>query len=305
MKTILESYDDKKTAIDLSANVRKGLRILLANQTEQVFSAQKKFTQCSYDPETLHQLRVHLRRLRAFLLFAKPVLKTDRYAYWQDNLKTWNRTTNLLRETDVLLILWHDITASAVMPEKDAEAVNTLIKNHRKNLSKELKGNMLNGRFIENITNFYLWLNKDIFISKLGKISLKKFAVKRIKKWSADMQKAGTDLHAQDTDELHQLRIIGKKVRYIIEGLKLDPNNIVLENLKTLQDDFGIIHDTDIYTETFKELAAAHSDKKMNKAVKIIMDKTESMKTEAYNKLDQDWSRFLQNINLWLKIGIN
>lgn len=305
MKSISETCNDKKTSIDLSANVRKGLRILLARQTEQVFSVQKKFIQCSHDPEALHQLRVHLRRLRAFLLFAKPVLKIDGYVYWQDKLRTWNRATNLLRETDVLFVLWHDITASAAISEKDAESVNTLIKKHRQKLSEELKADMLNGKFAEMITDFSLWLNKNIFLPKLEKVSLKKFAGKRLKKWIINMKKAGIDLNARDIVELHQLRIAGKKVRYIIEGLNLDQNNIVSENLKTLQDDLGTIHDAAVYTETFKKLITAHSNKTMNKAVKIVMDKTDSMKAESYNKLNKDWAAFLQNINIWLKSEIN
>ncbi|MHC1746592.1 MAG: CHAD domain-containing protein [Negativicutes bacterium] len=292
----------QEAAIDLSVSAEAGLTRLMTSQAERVFAAQKDFIRRYDDPETLHQLRVQIRRLRAFLLFAKPVLNNDGYLQWKDSLKSWGHSMNVLRDIDVLLALWRELAALTDIRQEDVETLENVVQTERKNLIEELRTDIINGKSTMMLLGFELWLHKNAFLLKAAKLVLKKFSLNRLKKWVLAMHEMGNEIGAKNITELHQLRITGKKVRYTMEGLKLDPDNLVIKNLKILQDDLGNIHDAGLQAETLKKIVKNPSDQIMNRNVGIIIGWTAKARCVSQQKLDKDWLVFLQNTKRWLKV---
>ncbi len=291
---------NKRMMLDPAVSVQDGLTSLMADQTKQVFRAQKTFVLQADDPESLHQLRVQLRRLRAFLSFAKPVLDHDGYIRWSGALREWNHAMNLPREIDVLLDLWHHIPISSEgISGEDSKRIEILIRTHRRDLAEELKTD-ISGRYMVMLLDFRSWLDDDPFVFWPKEPVLKRFAVRRLDQWIGRMQKTAAALDTENMTELHQLRITGKKVRYIMEGLDLDPKNTVLKELKKLQDDLGMIHDAGLHAETLRKMSTDSSAEVIRRAVEILTEQTAGMEAETRRELDTDWLDFLRDVRGWL-----
>jgi len=202
---------------------------------------------------------------------------------------------------DVLIGLYHEIAASSNLGGENADPLQIVLQTNRKEEVEKVKEDLLTGKITAMLLRFTLWLNENAFVPKARKMKLKKFTIKRLQKWIGRMQEMGGELDTKTMPELHQLRITGKKVRYAIEGLKLDRNDRVLKNFKMLQDDLGNIHDAAVQAEALEKLISNHTGKIMHRNMGILIGWTARMKYESQQKLNKDWAVFCHNINLWQK----
>ncbi|HWQ62542.1 MAG TPA: CYTH domain-containing protein, partial [Negativicutes bacterium] len=83
-----------------------GTRNLIAGQIGMVFAAYEAFGADRGDAETIHRLRVQLRRLRSLLSLARPLADPEEYESWQQELGALSQTTHGLREADVVAAAW-------------------------------------------------------------------------------------------------------------------------------------------------------------------------------------------------------
>ena len=98
---MLSDKSDSSHKSDSSQSLGK-IRETLVLHAHQVLTEREKFLSDPSEPETAHQLRVSIRRLRSLLTFIKPFQKTKQNASMQAVLKSVVTELSYLRELDVL-----------------------------------------------------------------------------------------------------------------------------------------------------------------------------------------------------------
>lgn len=196
----------------------------------------------------VHELRVTLHRIRSLLELSS--IKTQ-------NLKKLDKALGKVRDLDVAIGNAKDYGIDShelkIKRKQKSKAARRLLQDKKKKIIKDLK--LIPHKF-ENKVN--------------------------LKQTSANLKEAITQYdHQLKDEELHQVRISLKKVRYLLEavGKPVDP-------LRKIQDQLGEVHDLQVLSEYFDNNPHLKNDKKIKsltarKAVKSAF----TLATQQLNQL--------------------
>ena len=181
------------------------------------------------DPEALHDLRVELRRLRAWLRLARDVVKTRKST--RRRLKALARSTSPMRDREVMLELLGQVGQTPDCAEVAARIAG-LADEHEPPAHAPLSFDVKPGlkpRSRDGTPPFAQWFREqlDLMIDLIRR-----------------------DL-AQGRDGFHAARIQVKHLRYLVEPLhepfaEVDP---LLTDLKEIQDRLGDLHDLLVFRQ--------------------------------------------------------
>ncbi len=213
---------------------RAGLERQLATLALAV-AANLHATLVAVDPEGPHQLRVALRRLRAFLALHRPLLDQDLARRLAREARDLGRCVAPLRDADVLragplaagastalgeaLARWHEGTRR--------RARRALLARGATGLAVELLGHAALGSLLRSALPEALWPAR---------------LARRIDRHWRRVEALGNRLAALDPEARHELRKALKKLRYMLELLAVERTPF-LEGLKRLQEALGELND--------------------------------------------------------------
>jgi len=223
------------------------------------------------DTEFLHDFRVAIRRTRSALGQIKnvfPVETTDRF---KNDFAFVGKLSNELRDLDVYLL--NEDKYKAMLPPMLRNDIDPLFDHLRKKRSKALQ-KVIRGlktkKYAKIIKDWEAFLNKsqrDSLAASNAKLPVIDLARNRIYKKYRNVVKVGSQILENTEDEmLHVLRIHCKKLRYLMEFFaRLFPRkkiNILIEQLKKLQDNLGDFNDLCVQEEyllnIIREMPATH-----------------------------------------------
>lgn len=209
------------------------------------------------DTEFLHDFRVAMRRMRSFLGQFKKSLPIDELVYAQNELKWLGSLTGPVRDLDVYLL-----GKSEYMEMLPAELHSGLeeffidLTNQRIERFAELRKGLVSPRYDTFITQW------QSFLKQLGadqqdgqgessEQSCRPLALKTIRRRFDKILKDGRKLNdGSPDDDLHELRIQGKKLRYLLEFFNSffdeDEVEFFRKQLKKLQNNLGDFNDTSV-----------------------------------------------------------
>lgn len=248
---LLEADDQKHSCAkqQLAGLACETLPAVMVEWIHRLVQAQAAFLTEPDEPETLHQLRVALRRLRSLLSFSKDLFPLEEYQTQQAALRQWGVLLGPLRETDVLLMEWELLSTTTFLCSPNNLALQCYLADTRSLMAQQLHSQVGNGQFTATILRFWAWLEAGRWLETAASLSTADLVCKRQQKWLRTILKLGRKVSFDNDTELHALRIQGKKLRYGLEALPaLFPSEqaAVLLCLKKMQDDLGILHDTQI-----------------------------------------------------------
>jgi CHAD domain-containing protein len=231
--------------------VRRALQALLRHQI-QVMLQNEAGLRGDWDAEFLHDFRVAIRRTRSLISLFKKVLASDRMQQARQDFAFLSEKTNHLRDLDVQLL--HRDTYRKLLPPSLHDGLEVLFKAAARERQKEFNSfiRVLDGVAFRRIKKKWLEFLKhgkppqhpgqepSLPIGQL----VNRLVLQRLKK----LQKmAGAVTEAAQDEELHRLRIEGKKLRYLLEFFSsLYPRpelERILEPLKQMQDHLGTLND--------------------------------------------------------------
>lgn len=225
----------------------KALRALLRIQLGEILRHDPG-TRVGSDPESLHDMRVAVRRSRA-LLRAGSALVADDTDGLSAELKWLGEVLGAVRDLDVLLERLR--AEGAALGGNDAKAAVRLLRNlsrERKRARDALLRALGGERYLELLDRFDATLNDltptgaDVTLDVLARRELKKVR-KAVKALPPEPQDA----------ELHDLRKLGKRARYAAE---LARHREIAQCSKELQDVLGVHQDSTVAEGRLRALAA-------------------------------------------------
>ena len=247
-------------------NYNNRLRLHLDSNLDADQALIKIFNQCTktihlntegivadLDVEFLHDYRVATRRVRSGISFAKKLFDRDALESAKTDMRMLGNATNKLRDIDVYL--QREIKIKKSLPPEMSDALNPFFCELRKERileQRKLKNFLKSNVYYEIIDRWELFLKENEFPDNpiTNKISEKvgSIANKQILKALSKLMTEGYKINRDSPDEmLHELRIHGKKLRYLMEFYSsLYSENQVesfINNLKTLQKCLGKFND--------------------------------------------------------------
>jgi CHAD domain-containing protein len=216
------------------------------------------------NPEDLHRLRVALRRTRALLKAFKKDLPSAERRHFVLELKWLAASTGAARDLDVHLASLRDWSASqgAVTEAALAPVIAQLI-DERAVAHQRVRKVLASQRYRRLALQ---WLS---FLAALPQFAnaapARELALLKLAKQSLKLLRGGLAIKpATAPQDLHRLRIRGKRLRYLLESFEsfFDHHKHYrrfLQTLKQLQQELGDYRDSDIAVARVEELIAGIS----------------------------------------------
>jgi CHAD domain-containing protein len=216
------------------------------------------------DTEFLHDFRVSVRRTRSALSQIKNILDKDIVQKAKKDFTYLGQSTNLLRDIDVYLL--KEDQYKKMLPGNRRDYLNPFfedLKRQRKIENALVVKILKSMRYKRIINEWEFYLNAKINTKNLTATEKKPIIIvarKVICERNQKMLEFGKNIIITSSDELlHQLRITGKKLRYLLEFFNsLFPQTemqILIKKLKNLQDNLGDYHDLAVHQEMLKKFA--------------------------------------------------
>ena len=209
------------------------------------------------DSEFLHDFRIAVRRTRSLLSLMKKILPPEQCRYFQAEFRWLGSVTGPLRDIDVYLLEKEDYLnllpsslrggMSAFFERLEARRAGEL-KDLQSHLGSERYDNLLN-----EWCQFLSASDSELFKGPREQ-NCRAYADSTIVKRFRSFIRAGDKISDESVDEeLHQLRIRGKKFRYLLEFFKSfyqeEQMTTFLKYMKKLQDNLGAFNDLSVQQE--------------------------------------------------------
>ena len=217
------------------------------------------------DSEFLHDFRVAVRRTRSGLSLIKDVFDPELTNRFKDNFRYLGQITGPVRDLDVYLLMRENYKAR--LPEHLQEGLHIFFDDLAKQRGREQKKlvRALNTQRCQSILQDwqeYLENGEDEYRHGNSHRPINVLANKIINKRFQRILRDGKAIHPDSPDEeLHRLRIQGKKMRYSLEFFSsLYPQQEMKElikHFKVLQNNLGDFNDLSVQQEMLKHYLAA------------------------------------------------
>ena len=235
----LKPVKHKPLAIPADMNTCELLQVSMANALNHFFSNSPQILKAK--PEAIHQTRVAIRRMRAFLrAFKDQIDYMDRKAL-NGELRWLQTKLGECRD-------WHVMRADTLpkmkglTPELRAELDELCVRMHRKQLAQALQ-TYSSRRAQRLILHLQSWLARQ---PTTGGPSISKQRQSTLKANMKRLGKLGTLTPTRPVTEIHAMRIMVKKIRYTVEifpGAEDEETRLALQSLEKVQDALGDLND--------------------------------------------------------------
>lgn len=206
------------------------------------------------DSEFLHDFRIAVRRTRSLLSLMKKILPREQCRYFQGEFRWLGSVTGPLRDIDVYLLEKEDYLN--LLPPVLQDGLSTFFEQLETRRAGELKtlqtrlGSKRFGALLSDWESFLSDPDSELFKGSRGQ-SCRVYADTMIIKRFRSFIRDGNRISAASPDEeLHRLRISGKKFRYLLEFFKSfydeEQMSLFLKYMKKLQDNLGAFNDLSV-----------------------------------------------------------
>ncbi|MBI3729896.1 MAG: CHAD domain-containing protein [Burkholderiales bacterium] len=287
----------KKVKLKKNVDIEHAFQAIVFNCVDQIL-ANQDCLRSNYNAESLHQLRVALRRLRAtFSLFKNRLPIPDGI---QNDLKWFARQLNPVRDCDVFATtILPYIAASMDMQDSLQELMHHAqsVANQRHQAVISL---LASERFTLFMLNLCLWMHglgwRDTLSEKQRhrvQSPAKKFANKRLLRLKKLLRSKGKKIDFSDTEALHKIRICIKNIRYTGQFfhslISSKQEKAYLNELSALQTRLGKNNDIVVADRLLFELR--HEQFPLAKSIDSARNRLTQLGAVSKKKLRQRWKK--------------
>ena len=231
-------------ALSPKMSAQEGLQGLIS-ATLTHFEANASRAAADTTPETVHQARVALRRLRVFIGAFPDVLADDALASVEQTLRRLGEVTADARSLDVFAA---ETFRPYVGHEPGAAALGAALLVAREQARERLRARFAAAELNQALLDLIDWSldgawTRDPLTVAAGERPLSKAAAQALGHRLKVMTKRGLRLDWHDPLARHKLRIQAKKARYLVEAFPFAAADFPVAMLKGLQDGLGELND--------------------------------------------------------------
>jgi CHAD domain-containing protein len=216
-----------------------------------------------HDTEFLHDFRVATRRTRAALVQLKGVFPAERLDSFLPEFRWLGSLTNPCRDLDVYLLEMDGFRAMVGDSAAALAPLQEIIEQERRTALGEVRAGLRSRRFRRLLDGWQAFLENpptDREPPANAARPVRELASQKIWKAYRRMRRRGLGLGENPPlEELHRLRINGKKLRYLLEFFRTLYEDAgaepLVEQLKLLQDILGGINDVRVQQRRLIEFA--------------------------------------------------
>ncbi len=272
----------------------------------EIIKINEPYIEKDIDTEFLHDYRVAIRRSRSALSQIKEVFPLRTTERFKNELRIIQQATNQLRDLDVYLLKKENYKSK--LPEnlkKNIDPLYQLLHEKRKTALREVTAYISSDDYRKKIEDWEYFLNRKTRRTSTALNAAKtviEVSNQRIFKIYRKIVKKGWKILQNISEEqLHQLRIDCKKLRYLLEFFSgLYPKekiSSIIKQLKKLQDNLGAINDYHVqqtYLESFAdELSVKNKNsKKTILAIGNLIGVLETEKQETIQNFKKVFGEF-------------
>jgi CHAD domain-containing protein len=239
------------------------------------------------EPEDLHRLRVAVRRTRALLRAARPVIDTSWSEPLRNELRWFGGVLGPRRDLDVLLENLRSAIAELDEPERShAATLLDSLESERRAAQTQVAEALASDRYMQ-LLDALEDACRDPRLA--GDVSLKDLAGREFKR----LRKAMDDLGDEPSDDaLHEVRILGKRARYtgeLAEGEVGKKAERFVGAAKDFQDVLGAHQDAIVAEARLRELLASAAGPGAAFAAGRLVERERQRRREAREALPDAW----------------
>ncbi|SEJ67548.1 CHAD domain-containing protein [Propionispira arboris] len=243
----------------------------MTEAVHNTLTAQTKYFMLDGSAEGVHDLRIALRKLRAYLSFAALLYSVESQEYWKNILQSWSVRTAEIRELDVLQDEWSK-AGSLLNIDSLQDPLNGYLLKHRNNLLALFSESLQTGKLTEDLQAFLFWILNEK--TQVKEDSWQSYTDWRLKKWLKNLRQQLKNIDIMDNEAIHRLRIKCKKNRYILEWYSRTRKDQkaarIATVLKQLQDYLGDIHDLEPEVELLNKLGGNAQESELLKEIALL-----------------------------------
>ena len=265
-----------------------------------------------HDSEYLHDYRVSIRKIRSILSLIKDVFPEDITQQLKDEFRSLGTATGPVRDLDVYVLSKEEYIN--MVPGAQKHGIALLLRDLAKRrktectkLSKFLQTKSYQKLITEKI-QFFSHPHDEIPASKNALKPIKKLAFSTLRKRYSKIIGMGNHIITNETEdeEVHDLRIECKKLRYLLEFFQslLNKSSVgkFVKQLKHLQDNLGRFNDLSVQQEYMNHYLETLSPRRKNiteivTAVGTLIGILYKEQIEEKSKVDADVELFIAEPN--------
>ncbi|MCR4337504.1 MAG: CHAD domain-containing protein [Candidatus Omnitrophica bacterium] len=249
--------------------------------------------------ECLHDLRVASRRLRTALWVFKNKFSESDLKRWRQSIRKLARTTGPARDLDVKIdfLAEHFPQFLKGVERKSSLKMLALVKRRRQALQPKLIRAIEDFKKEKTLATIARRLKKED-LSQEKHFTIKSLAQKKIMKRIDEVLAFESHLHdPQNFDELHQMRIAAKHLRYTLEFFspfyrkRLGP---FIESIRKIQSLLGEMHDFYVWQTSLQEMIFPSS---LRKGLQPVKEAFGSFCQRQYLERYQEFLHYWKQLN--------
>lgn len=287
--------DDTNGSTDALTEV--GRRLL--RSSFQLLLAHEPIARKGKEIEGVHQMRVNTRRLRALLQILRPIAPEREVQLFRKELQKLARALSPVRDCDVLLEQMATFQASLPAEQQaDVQLLTDALRRKRAQDQAAMLAYLDSNRYETFKRDFATFMNADTS-GWDGSVRVRDLTGSMIWRYYEELRahEVHIDVSHGVTPEaeaaLHEARISGKRLRYVLELF----NNILgpqtdrtLKPLKQLQDYLGALQDIVVAVALMQELPLGPE---ASPILTTYVASREAERTDLLAQLPQQWNRML------------
>jgi len=262
------------------------------------------------DPESVHQLRIALRRLRSALAVFKGVLPAADAAWINGEARWLLQSLGAARDWDVFLTELLPPLQSAREENGDFAALQSAAADARWLAYECARSDQRSARYTAFVLELGRWIYRAGWRGTEAPARydelLGDYACQLLRKRHRLVLKQGRDFESLSDEELHRLRITLKKLRYTSEFFaSLYPKSKAgpyLKALKSLQDELGHMNDVVVSEDLLKGLLGSADVGNMGAlraAASMVIGWYAHAVTTRRPRIEKRWQAFTASKPFW------
>lgn len=289
--------------IDKKQLAGEGVGTILVELIAEFLVAQQLFLAEPTQPKHVHELRISLRRLRSLLEFYGPLVDHKQYKYHQAELRKLGQILGELREVDVAYAAWKRCSEGQFITSESKISLGDILAKQRLLEAEKVYGILHAGLTTPFLLDLWAMLMENKGQHRMEHHpTVGEYSVSRLSNWLNTVTGQGKIIDWTAIENVHNLRLQIKKIRYaaeVLEPVLYEIDQLILR-MDILQNNLGLLSDATSTENLLRKIIKENTSRELHFQVGRVLGWQECEVLAVQGKLDKNWKKFYRAVQRWL-----